>query len=134
MSGSTSVGSATNRQHTFTVLNTQLCSELYNRWPSSPHSGPFLPSEWPVSPAYGPFLHIFTLPFLEYLIRARMIFFFFRVLHTIYSHLRAHALARYVTVARSSVVQASSSRRQERRWAIVCRSPQSQSTDWASSR
>ena len=34
-----------------------------------------------------------------------------------------------VTVARSSAVQASSSRRQERRWAIVCGSPQSQSTD-----
>ena len=30
-------------------------------------------------------------------------------------------------------MQASSSRRQERRWAIVCGSPQSQSTDWASS-
>ena len=54
---------------------------------------------------------------------------FFRVLHTIFSHLRAHALARSVTVARSSAVQASSSRRQERRWAIVCGSPQSQSTD-----
>ena len=61
-------------------------------------------------------------------------FFFFRVLHTIFFHLRAHALARSVTVARSSAVQASSSRRQERRWAIVCGSPQSQSTDWASSR
>ena len=42
---------------------------------------------------------------------------------------RAHAFARSVTVARSSAVQASSSRRQERRWAIVCGSPQSQSTD-----
>ena len=62
------------------------------------------------------------------------IFFFFRVLHTIFSHLRAHAFALAVTVARSSAVQASSSRRQERRWAIVCGSPQSQSTDWASSR
>ena len=61
-------------------------------------------------------------------------FFFFRVLHTIFSHLRAHAFARSLTVARSSSVQASSSRRQERRWAIVCGSPQSQSTDWASSR
>ena len=60
--------------------------------------------------------------------------FFFRVLHTIFSHLRAHAFDRPVTVARSSAVQASSSRRQERRWAIVCGSPQSQSTDWASSR
>ena len=51
-------------------------------------------------------------------------FFFFRVLHTIFPHLRAHALARSVTVARSSAVQASSSRRQERRWpglAFVCR-------------
>ena len=53
--------------------------------------------------------------------------------HT-FSHLRAHAIARSVTVARSSAVQSSSSRRQERRWAIVCGSPQSQSTDWASSR
>ena len=60
--------------------------------------------------------------------------FFFRVLHTMFSHLRAHAFALSVTVARSSAVQASSSRRQERRWAIVCGSPQSQSTDWASSR
>ena len=40
-----------------------------------------------------------------------------RVLHTIFSHLRAHAFARSVTVSRSSAVQASSSRRQERRWA-----------------
>ena len=55
--------------------------------------------------------------------------FFFRVLHTIFSHLRAHAFARPVTVARSSSIQASSSRRQERRRAIVCGSPQSQSTD-----
>ena len=46
--------------------------------------------------------------------------FFCRVLHTIFSHLRAHAFARSVTVARSSAVQASSSRRQERRRAIVC--------------
>ena len=61
-------------------------------------------------------------------------FFFFRVLHTIFSHLLAHAFARSLTAARSSAVQASSSRRQERRWAIVCGSPQSQSTDWASSR
>ncbi len=45
-----------------------------------------------------------------------------------------HAFARSVTVARSSAVQVSYSRRQERRWAVVCRSPQSQSTDWASSR
>ena len=60
--------------------------------------------------------------------------FFFRVLHTIFSHLRAHAFARSVTVARSSAVHASSGRRQERRWAIVCGSPQSQSTDSASSR
>ena len=60
--------------------------------------------------------------------------FFCRVLHTMFSHLRAHSFARSVTLARSSTVQASSSRRQERRWAIVCGSPQSQSTDWASSR
>ena len=60
-------------------------------------------------------------------------FFSFRVLHTMFSHLRAHAFARSVTVARSSAVQASSSRRQERRWAIVCGSPQSQSTDCAQS-
>ena len=40
-----------------------------------------------------------------------------------FSHLRAHAIGRSVTEARSSVVQASSSRRQERRWAIVCGSP-----------
>ena len=62
------------------------------------------------------------------------VFFFFRVLHTMFSHLRAHAFARSVTVARSSAVQASSRRRQERRWAIVCGPSQSQSTDWASSR
>ena len=60
--------------------------------------------------------------------------FFCRVVHTMFSHLRAHAFARSVTVVRSSAVQALSSRRQERRWAIVCGSPQSQSTDWASSR
>ena len=47
------------------------------------------------------------------------IFFFFRVINTIFSHFRAHAFARSVTVARSSAVQASSSRRHERRWAIV---------------
>ena len=67
-------------------------------------------------------------------IYAQLLVFFFRVLHTMFSHLRAHAFALSVTVARSSAVQASSSRRQERRWAIVCGSPQSQSTDWASSR
>ena len=67
-------------------------------------------------------------------IRQILIFFFFRVLHTIFSHLRAHAFACSVTVARSSAVQAWSSRRQERRWAIVCGSPQSQSTDWVSPR
>ena len=49
-----------------------------------------------------------------------MILFFFRVLYTMFSHLRAHTFALSVTVARSSAVQASSSRRQERRWAIVC--------------
>ena len=43
-----------------------------------------------------------------------------------------HAFARSVTVARSSAVQASSSRRQERKTAIVRGSPRSQSTDWAS--
>ena len=63
-----------------------------------------------------------------------IIFFFSRILHTIFSHLRAHGIARSVTVARSSAVQASSSRRQDRRWANVCGSPQSPSTDWASSR
>ena len=36
-------------------------------------------------------------------------FFIFRVLHTIFSHLRAHAFARSVTVARSSAVHGSSS-------------------------
>ena len=56
-------------------------------------------------------------------------FFFFRVLHKHFPRLRAHAIARYVTVARSSAVQASSSRRQDRRWVIACGSPQSQSTD-----
>ena len=50
-----------------------------------------------------------------------------------FPHLRAHAFARYATVVRSSAVQASYSRRQERRCTIVCDSPQSQSTDWASS-
>ena len=45
-----------------------------------------------------------------------LLFFFFRVLHTTFSHLRAHAFASSVTVTRSSAVQASSSRRQERRW------------------
>ena len=34
--------------------------------------------------------------------------------------LAAHAFARSVTVARSSAAHASSSRRQERKWAIVC--------------
>ena len=63
-----------------------------------------------------------------------LVFFCCRILHTMFSYLQAHAFARSVTVARSSAVQASSSRRQERRWAIVCGSPQSQSTDWASSR
>ena len=65
---------------------------------------------------------------------ACQVFFFFRVLHTSLSDLQAQAFARSVIVARSSAVQASSSRRQERRWAIVCGSPQSQFTDWASSR
>ena len=58
---------------------------------------------------------------------------FCRVLHTLFSHFRAHAFACSVTVARSSAVQVSSSRRLERKWAIVCGFPQSQSTDWASS-
>ena len=48
--------------------------------------------------------------------------------------LRAHAFARSVNVVRSSAVHASSRRRRERRWAIVCGSPHSQSTNWASSR
>ena len=47
-------------------------------------------------------------------------FFFIRALHTLFSHLRAHAIARSVTVTRSSAEQDSSSRRQERRRAIVC--------------
>ena len=34
--------------------------------------------------------------------------FFCRVLHTMFSHLRAHVIARSATVARSSAVQASS--------------------------
>ena len=42
------------------------------------------------------------------------VFFFFLVLHAMFSHLRAHAFARSVTVAMSSAVQATSSRRQER--------------------
>ena len=66
--------------------------------------------------------------YLEVFICVRSMFFFiFRVIHPISSHLRAHALARSVTVARSSAVQASSSRWQERRWAIVCGPPQSRS-------
>ena len=60
-------------------------------------------------------------------------FFLFRVLHTMCCHLRAHAFARSVTVTRSSAVQASSSSRQQRRWAIVCSSPQLQFKDWVSS-
>ena len=71
---------------------------------------------------------------LESLVMKACIFFFCRVLHTMFSHLRAHTVARYVTVTRSSAVQTLSSRRQERRWAIVCGSPESQSTDWRSSR
>ena len=67
--------------------------------------------------------------FLMACISLKMLVFFCRVLHTMFSHFQAHAFARSVTVARSSAVQASSSRRQERRWAIVCGSPQSQSTD-----
>ena len=51
-----------------------------------------------------------------------------------FSPLAAHAFACSVTVAKSSAVQASSSGRQERRWASVCGSSQSQSTDWESSR
>ena len=71
---------------------------------------------------------------LDLYIFKNVLFFFSRVLHTMFFHLRAHAFARSVTVARSSAVHASSSRRQGWRWAIVCGSPQSQSTDWASSR
>ena len=51
------------------------------------------------------------------------IHFFCRVLHKIPSHLQAHAFSRSVTGVRSSTVQASPSRKQERRWAIVCGSP-----------
>ena len=43
---------------------------------------------------------------LESLVMKADIFFFCRVLHTIFSHLRAHAFARSVTVIRSSAVQA----------------------------
>ena len=65
---------------------------------------------------------------LESLVMKACIFFFCCVLHTIFSHFRAHAFARSITVTRrSSAVQTLSSRRQERRWAIVCGSPQSQS-------
>ena len=46
------------------------------------------------------------------------VFFFCRILHTMFSHLRAHAFARSVTVAMSSSVHASSSRVQLAR---VCR-------------
>ncbi len=41
-----------------------------------------------------------------------MLFFFCRVLHTMFSHWRMRAFARSVTVAKSSAVQASFSRRQ----------------------
>ena len=47
------------------------------------------------------------------------VFFFFRVLHAIFSHMRAHAFVCSVTVARSSAMQASSSRRKERRWSTL---------------
>ena len=55
---------------------------------------------------------------------------FSRVLHTICSHFRAHAFARSImTLMMSSGEQDSSSSRQQRRWATVCGSPQSQFTD-----
>ena len=43
---------------------------------------------------------------LESLVMKAGIFFFRRVLHTLFSHLRAHAFSRSVTVTRSSTVQA----------------------------
>ena len=54
---------------------------------------------------------------------------FSRVLHTRYCHMRPHDVALSVTMVRSSGEQGSSSSRQQRRWAIVCGSPQSQLTD-----
>ena len=39
-----------------------------------------------------------------YMVVVYVLFFFFRVFHIIFSHLRAHAFARSVTVARSSAV------------------------------
>ena len=54
------------------------------------------------------------------------VFFFCRVLHTMFSHLRAHAFARSVTVARSSSVQASSvrnKRQQQNRRPAAPRTP-----------
>ena len=41
-------------------------------------------------------------------VRRPKLVFFFRVLHTIFPHLRVHAFTRSVTMARSSAVQASS--------------------------
>ena len=60
VSASTSVGSATNRQHTFTVLNTQLCSELYIKqmayfsplWPISPQRMARFSCVWSISPHF----------------------------------------------------------------------------------
>ena len=73
--------------------------------------------------------HTFLRTLDSLVMKACIFFFFCRVLHTIFSHLRAHAFASSVTVTISSAVQTLSIRRQERRWAIVCGSPQSQSTD-----
>ena len=59
---------------------------------------------------------------------SRCLFFFSRVTHTMYCHFRAHAVALSVMVMRFSGEQGSSSSRQQRRWAIVFSSPQSQLT------
>ena len=59
-------------------------------------------------------------------------FFFFHVSHNVLP-LAGALLCSLNDSARSSVVQASSSSRQQRRWAIVCSSPQLQFKDWVSS-
>ena len=64
---------------------------------------------------YSPYFIKCFIMRLTLTIMISVFFFFFRVLHTIFSNLRTHAFARSATVARSSAVQASSSRRQERR-------------------
>ena len=53
---------------------------------------------------------------------------FSRVLHTKCCHIRARACVLSVTMVRSSEDQGSSRSRQQRRWASVCVSPQSQLT------